>query len=188
MAIAQTTPEQMAETFKFPDSEKELSTLAYGVRSIGERLFQDHAEVVGREEFDEHEMAVDVPAYYRVIYGIEKRALAYKAEHGSLKGFSVTIRHESDPKVLNRRDSDYMALSEGYMRILNKSLHSSYYKMKIAGDTDLSNLGIADRGSLEPCSLGETFALTHVPFENSNGKLNLLVVYTGKKIDLLDRK
>jgi hypothetical protein len=30
--------------------------------------------------------------------------------------------------------------------------------------------------------------LTHVPFENSNGKLNLLVVYTGKKIDLLDRK
>ena len=73
-----------------------------------------------------------------------------------------------------------MALSEDFMAILNQSLFSSYYKIKFAGDTDLSKLGITGQAGLEPCSLGETFALTHVPFENSNGKLNLVVVYTGK--------
>lgn len=181
MALQQTTPEQMAETFKFPDSEKEFSTLAFGVRNMGESLARVHSEVLGgSEEYDEHETHIDVPAFYRVISGIEKRALAYKAEHGSLKGFSVTIRHESDPKAGDRSNPDNMALSEDFMAILNQSLHSTYYKIKIAGETDLSNLGIADRGSLEPCSLGETFALTHVPSENSNGKLNLVVVYTGK--------
>lgn len=179
--MQQITPEQMAETLKFPDSATELSTLEYGVRNMGERLAQNFELInQGMEDYDEHDRHVEVPAFYRVIYGIEKRALAYKAEHGSLKGFSVTIRHESDPKAGHRADPGYMALSDDFMKILNESLHSRYYKIKIAGDTDLSNLGIADRGSLEPCSLGETFALTHVPFENSNGKLNIVVVYTGK--------